>query len=417
MSTTTLAEAFAPLGRDALDDQEYARLVRTVTGHPDAEPVDVRVEPVDYLIGTPSTEALLRVFGTAKLADGTTTRWSCFVKKLQSPRHWSQIHVVPEQIRENFIQNMPWQLEIAVHESDLDTLLPDGMRLPKLYRLDVHEDERAAIWMENVDQAPGPWPLERFERAAYLLGRLSARRQPHLVTPLLPRGNIETPGIGLRYYTNGRVMMGALPALANADTWRHPLLAAAVCNTGDHGLKDELLDLAERLPAVLDGLDALPQTYQHGDASPQNLLVASDNEDEFVVIDWGFDCPQAVGFDLGQLLVGLAHAGELAPSTLPLIHRTIVAAFMEGLAADGMTVSEEEVLYGYLGSVMCRATFTALPLEMFNKTGDASTLAVFEQRVLLTRALVDLVRPISRMVSPNGQTGAVGWGKNQAQKN
>jgi hypothetical protein len=396
MSTTTPAEAFAPLGRDALDDQEYADLVRTVTGQPDAEPVDVRVELVDYPIGTPSTEALLRVSGTARLADGTTTRWSSFVKKLQSPRHWSQIELVPEQIREQFIQNLPWRLEIAAHESDLSTLLPEGMRLPTLYRLDEHDDERAAIWMENVDQAPGPWPLERFERAAYLLGRLSARRQPHLVKPLVPRGNVETPGVGLRYYTNGRVMMGALPALAAAETWRHPLLAAAVCTTGDHGLKDDLLELAERLPAVLDGLDALPQTYQHGDASPQNLLVARDNEDEFVVIDWGFDCPQAVGFDLGQLLVGLAHAGELAPSTLPLIHRAIVAAFMQGLAADGMTVSEEEVLYGYLGSLMCRATFTALPLEILNATGNASTAAIFEQRVLLTRALVDLVRPISR---------------------
>ena len=71
------------------------------------------------------------------------------------------------------------------------------------------------------------------------------------------------------------------------------------------------------MPAVLDALDALPQCYQHGDASPQNLLVPEGNPDEFVVIDWGFDCPQAVGFDLGQLLVGLAHAGELAPEALP----------------------------------------------------------------------------------------------------
>jgi hypothetical protein len=276
------------------------------------------------------------------------------------------------------------------------SLLPDGLRLPEVYRVDVDDkDERGALWMENVIQAPGPWPFERFERAAYLLGRLSARRQPHLVKPLLPRGDVETPGVGLRYYTNGRVMVSTLPALADANTWRHPLLAAAVCNTGEHRLKDDLLALAERLPAVLDGLDALPQTYQHGDASPQNLLVSKDNEDEFVVIDWGFDCPQAVGFDLGQLLVGLAHAGELAPDVLPLIHRAIVSAFMEGLAADGMTVSEEQVLYGYLGSLMCRATFTALPLEMFTMTGGASALAIFEQRVRLTRVLVDLVSPIS----------------------
>ena len=63
---------------------------------------------------------------------------------------------------------------------------------------------------------------------------------------------------------------------------------------------------------MLDALEALPQCYQHGDASPQNLLVPKGKPDEFVVIDWGFDCPQAVGFDLGQLLIGDGQAANTA---------------------------------------------------------------------------------------------------------
>jgi len=112
------------------------------------------------------------------------------------------------------------------------------------------------------------------------------------------------------------------------------------------------------------------------------------------VIDWGFDCPQAVGFDLGQLLVGLAHAGELEPDQLPAIHSVILAAFMEGLAAEGMDVPAEKVLYGYLGSLMARATFTALPLEELGKAGECD-LELFEQRVRLTRTLVNLVSSIN----------------------
>ncbi|MFI7063942.1 phosphotransferase [Kribbella sp. NPDC050124] len=391
--------ALEPLGRDALARDDFTALVRTITGHPEADPGDVRVEPVDYPIGTPSTEALLRVFGTASLPTGAPQTydvgWSCFVKKLQSVRHWPFLEVVPEQFREIFIQNLPWQLEIAVHRGGVADLLPTGMRLPKAYRIDVYDDDRGTLWMENVIQEPGPWPLERFERAAYLLGRLSARRQPHLVEPLLPRGgDFNRPGYALRYYTNGRVMMSALPALADPETWRHPLLAAAVCHLGDHRLRDDLLDLGARLPAVLDALDALPQCYQHGDASPQNLLVPQGKPDEFVVIDWGFDCPQAVGFDLGQLLVGLAHAGELAPDALPIVHKTILKAFMAGLAEDGMAVTEEQVLYGYLGSLLARATFTALPLEAITKPGDEVTQAMFEERVMLTRSLVDLVSTV-----------------------
>jgi len=386
--------ALEPLGRDALSEAGLTELVRTVTGDPAARPGEVRVEEFDYPIGTPSTEGLFRVFGTATMGAGDTADWSCFVKKLQSARYWPFIEMVPEQFRAAFIQNLPWELEIAVHRSDIADVLPDGLRLAKAYRIDVYDDDRGTLWMENVVQEPGPWPMERFERAAHLLGRLSARRQPHLVEPLLPRGDVTTPGVGLRYYTGGRVMTSALPAIADPKTWQHPLLAAAVCNLGDHRLRDDLIDLGARLPAVLDALDALPQCYQHGDASPQNLLVAQGNPDEFVVIDWGFDCPQAVGFDLGQLLVGLAHAGELAPDALPLVHKVIMKAFQNGLAEEGMQVTEEQVLYGYLGSLCARATFTALPLEEITKPGDPTTLALFEERVLLTRTLVDLVSPV-----------------------
>ena len=147
------------------------------------------------------------------------------------------------------------------------------------------------------------------------------------------------------------------------------------------------------LPGVLDRLDALPQTYQHGDASPQNFLVPKDQQDEFVVIDWGFDCPQAIGFDLGQLLVGLAHAGELTAEELPTIHTVILKGFLEGVAAEGMTVTAEEVRYGYLGSLMARAAFTALPLEQLGKQAECG-IELFEERVRLTRALVDLVSTV-----------------------
>ncbi|MGW6280088.1 phosphotransferase [Kribbella sp. NPDC055071] len=386
--------ALEPLGRDALTCDDFTALVRAITGDPAAAPGQVRVEQVDYPIGTPSTEALVRLFGTATTGAGDVVDWSCFVKKFQSVRHWEYLDMVPAGFQEAFIQNLPWELEIAVHRSSMADVLPDGMRLPRAYRIDVYDDDRGTLWMENVVQTPGPWPLERFERAAYLLGRLSARRQPHLVEPLLPRGNVSTPGVGLRFYTGGRVLRAAVPTIADPETWKHPLLAAAVCNLGDHRLREDLLELSERLPAVLDALDALPQCYQHGDASPQNLLVPQETPDEFVVIDWGFDCPQAVGFDLGQLLVGLAHAGELSPEALPAVHKVILKAFQDGLAAEGMQVSGEQVRYGYLGSLCARATFTALPLEEITRMGGGATLELFEDRLLLTRTLVDLVSTV-----------------------
>ena len=60
---------------------------------------------------------------------------------------------------------------------------------------------------------------------------------------------------------------------------------------------------------MLDRLDGYVQCIPHGDASPQNLLVPADDPETFVVIDVSFRTPHALGFDLGQLLVGLTHAG------------------------------------------------------------------------------------------------------------
>lgn len=399
MTTTPTSprEALAPLGRATLDDAAFSDLVRTITGNPGAQPVfeATRVEPVNYAIGTPTTEALLRVRGKALLPGGETRNWSCFVKQLQSAKWWTGIGMVPAEMRADFIRQIPWRLEIAVLTSaPLAALLPDGLRLAKSYRIDEYDDERATLWMENVDLAPGPWGLEQFEHAAHLLGRLSARRQSHLVEPLLPRDSVTTSGADLRYYVTGRVLLGTVPAIADHATWQHPIVKAAVDACGETTLRADLLALAEHLPAVLDDLDRLPQCYQHGDASPQNLLIPVDAPDEFVAIDWGFDCPQAIGFDLGQLLVGLAHAGELAPEALPAVHRVILRAFCEGLDDEGLTVSAKDVEYGYLGSLLARATFTALPLECLGQPGSDALVGLFAHRIRLTRTLIDLTRSL-----------------------
>jgi hypothetical protein len=53
------------------------------------------------------------------------------------------------------------------------------------------------------------------------------------------------------------------------------------------------------------------------------------------------------------------------------------------------------VRYGYLGSMLARATFTALPLEAFGAQPSDELTRLFDQRVRLTRALVDLVSGIN----------------------
>ncbi len=101
--------------------------------------------------------------------------------------------------------------------------------------------------------------------------------------------------------------------------WHHPVLQAALGQAADPALPADMVALGERLPQLLDMLDELPQTYAHGDASPQNLLLPEDEPGTIAVIDWGFGTLLPVGFDLGQLLVGLAHARDTDLSQLPAI--------------------------------------------------------------------------------------------------
>ena len=131
-------------------------------------------------------------------------------------------------------------------------------------------------------------------------------------------------------------------------------------------------------------LDALPQALPHGDAGPQNLLVRPD---VVVAIDVSFQHPYAFGFDLGHLLVGLAHAGSVPVDGLPEIHEALVPAFVEGVRDGGVEVSPEAVRYGYLGTLVIRSGLSSIPFELLD--GDPSA-EVFRQRAALTRFILDL---------------------------
>jgi hypothetical protein len=186
-----------------------------------------------------------------------------------------------------------------------------------------------------------------------------------------------------QFYTN-RLLIAELPAFADDGTWAHPLLAPHA------GLRADLNRLGTRVPGVIARLKRLPQLMTHGDASPQNLLVPVDRPDTFVAIDWSLGGLAAPGSDLGQLLIGLAHAGALGVGDLPAIRTTIVDAYTAGLHAEGLQCTGSEVRYGLDGDLLLRSAFTALPLTRLHEPLTDELAAHLEQRLALTRYLVDL---------------------------
>jgi len=371
--------AAAPAALDcwgALEEEALTGVVATALGRP-VTLAGFTCVPVAYQPGSPATGALLRVSGTT----GDGEPWSLFLKVLHHPRHWPRIGDVPAEVRQQFLDQFPWRMELVAWAPGFADRLPAGMRVPRLYRLAELGDDRLAVWMEDVRVLDGAWDPPRFARAAHALGGLAARRA---ASELLAACGLPV-GWGLRSYHRSRVEF-VLPLLDRDELWAHPLPAGAV----DGRLRDDLRALGARVPELLDRMDGLSQALPHGDASPQNLLVPADDPDTFVAIDVSFQSPQAVGFDLGQLLVGLTHAGELPAAALPAIHRRLVPAFTAGLRAAGGRATAEEVAFGYVASLVVRAGFTSLPFERLGEPPTPALAATFRERAALTRVIADL---------------------------
>jgi hypothetical protein len=357
---------------------------------------EVSFVPIPYDWGSPATAGLWRA-DVHEAADGGPPVCSYFVKLLRHIRLWPGLAMVPDAVRAEMVSRLPWRFELDMYESGIGSILPDGMRTPVLHLAKRADDDHIALWWEFIAQRSGPWQLDDYRRAAYLLGRLAARRRDGAeVNNSLPAvAQDRSVRSALWYYTQTRVIRGVLPALTDGSAWRHPLLASALRDAADPGLPGAMLDLAGRLPEILDLLDALPQTYAHGDASPQNLLLPADEPGTVVVIDWGFGTLLPVGFDLGQLLIGLAHAGETDPGDLPNIDAVIFPSYLEGLAAEGYGAWPRDVRAGYIGGLAARSALVSLPFEQpgSDRFSEEARAAVV-QRVRLTRILVDMAAEI-----------------------
>ena len=179
-----------------------------------------------------------------------------------------------------------------------------------------------------------------------------------------------------------------VPKLQNPANWRAAAVAAALAEVGEPDLPDDLSRLAERVPVLLDRLDQLPQTYAHGDASPQNLLMPRNDRSTRVVIDWGLEKLVPIGFDLGQLLIGLAHADELPAAALPSVEEAIVPAYHQGLLDEGCQLDQSIVREGFVGSLICRSALSAIPFP--DPAQQPTSKKTMENRLRLSRYLVQL---------------------------
>lgn len=352
------------------------RLVRTAHGRePDLSHTEVETFP--HSLGSPATGGVYRVHGLD--VDGAP--WSLFCKVLQHVRYWPRLVELPPDLADHFADNFPWRSELELWDPRVLASLPAGLRAPVLHELVELGEDRVAVWQECVTARDIEWDDAAYARVAYLLGRWNARSMAAETLAVSP----FPPGFALRMFVDGAVRNRALPALADTGLWQHPWLAP------HRDLAAQLARLGADITTMLERLDGLPQALPHGDASPQNLLVPPpDDAAELVAIDVSFRSPHALGFDLGQLLVGLVHADVVPAGRLPGIAAAILPGYVEGLVAEGVDEPLDTVRDGFATSVLLRSGFDGL---LYGELGAADPQGpptpAFAQRIELTRFLAE----------------------------
>jgi hypothetical protein len=335
-----------------IDETILTPLVEQVLGHTSLRLLDWHVEAY----GGGASRSVYRVAGHAA-ARGTTQPWSLILK------------VAAVDGRVDPTGASYWKREILAYQSGLLADLPAGVRTPRCFGTHEHPGGGGWLWLEEItDVARDRWSLARFTSVARQLGAFSAAYLTSRSVPTYPwlsrgwfRGNVS----------RAAAAVALLPALVD-----HPFLAPALPGRSAH----RVLQLISERGQLLDGLDALPQTFCHIDAFPRNILVRTQGGTDglIVLIDWDSAGVSALGADLAALVGGSLFFDETDLDTADVLEQAIIGSYLSGLRAAGWQGDQELVRFGYNAALVLHYLFLLVAVVV-RATKDQAFRQVVEQ--------------------------------------
>ncbi|MEM7272461.1 MAG: phosphotransferase [Actinomycetota bacterium] len=331
-------------------------------------------EPLGHRVENLTTARLDRV--TLILDDGTTLT---VVSKCLRPASAAPTFAsIPPEHHQQVLRDLHWLDEPAVYRSGLSAALPEPLRMPALYLVDDTAEDRITIWMEDVADVV-PWSIDRYRRTAAALGSLAGRwRGPDAAEAFGLHGR------SLQRLFDGKITHFDLPFHAEDAFWADPHVAAAV----DDRHREDVARLADAVPGLLAQLASLPTGVCHGDAAPDNFREPGDGA--VVALDWSYGHVGHIGSDLGQLLVGRFESGVAEVDEIPGIATAILDGYLDGLVAEGSTVTSDEVRAAWATSLAVRSVFSALVLDHRPDLDGDARADLLRRRAAVARFGLDL---------------------------
>ncbi|MBK7861043.1 MAG: hypothetical protein IPJ65_21035 [Archangiaceae bacterium] len=293
-------------------------VARAALEAPRASLVAAVMRPIAFEALNPATAGLWRCEGAADVGR-TQRRFSAVVKIAQRPadepdslRYWNS-----------------WKREALFYASGHRGVREQGLTIPRFYGETAGAQKgQRCLWLEDVGDPGGRWSLPQHARAARALGEFGAANLGRV--PRAPWVSRDW----LRQALEGRDAWHEL--LADPKTWADPKVKRAF----EVPVQLRVLHLYQHAGALLDALDALPQTLCHFDAYRANLFARGSRT---VAIDWAFVGEGALGVDLGQMI-----AGDLMWLLVPVEQGAryldaVLAGYLRGVQRARVKVKPEQV--------------------------------------------------------------------------
>ena len=328
-----------------LSDDDVRFLAQAATGS-NRKVSEWTLDPTGHEVENMTTRALERLRGTLDCG----ISWSVFAKSLHPASASPMWDEIPEEFRDSVLEDLNWLDEPRIYRSDLRHRLPDGLRMPEVFRID-ESPSVITLWIEDVPD-PSHWDIARYRRSARVLGRLAGRWPGERAEAEL--GILRRP-IGRLFF--GRIINFDLQIMASDAFWDSPPVAAVV----DADYRTDLGRLESAMPALLGRLEQLPHGLAHGDASPSNLREPGDGT--IVAIDWSYASTAPLGSDLGQLLSGLVNDEDRDPSDWAALLDAVLDDYCAALEAERVHAARSDVHQACITYLAVRFVFSALLVD------------------------------------------------------